>query len=59
MTRGGPGDSTTILPVLVYKDAFQSSNFGVAAAVSVVGGVFLLILGFAVYVFGSRKAPDA
>ncbi len=59
MTRGGPGDSTTILPVLVYKDAFQSSNFGVAAAVSIVGGVFLLILGFAVYVFGSRKAPDA
>ncbi|WP_200935390.1 carbohydrate ABC transporter permease [Aeromicrobium sp. Root344] len=59
MTRGGPGDSTTILPVLVYKDAFESSNFGVAAAVSVVGGVFLLILGFAVYVFGSRKAPDA
>ena len=58
MTRGGPGDSTTILPVLVYKDAFQSSNFGVAAAMSVVGGIFLLILGFAVYVFGSRKAPD-
>ena len=59
MTRGGPGDATTILPVLVYKDAFQFSNFGVAAAMSVVGGAILLIIGFAGYAIGSRKAPDA
>ena len=55
MTRGGPGDATTILPVQVYKDAFLFSNFGVAAAMSVVGGTFLLVLGFAGYVFGSQK----
>ena len=59
MTRGGPGDATTVLPVLVYKDAFQFSNFGVAAAMSVVGGAILLIIGFAGYAIGSRKAPDA
>ena len=59
MTRGGPGDATTILPVVVYKDAFQFSHFGVAAAMSVVGGAILLIIGFAGYAIGSRKAPDA
>jgi ABC-type sugar transport system permease subunit len=59
MTQGGPGDATTILPVQVYKDAFQSGNFGTAAAISVVGGVILLAVGFVGHWLGSRTAVDA
>jgi len=58
MTRGGPGDSTVILPVLVYQDAFQYGNFGPAAAVSIVGGIILLVLGFTGQWLGSRRSPD-
>jgi ABC-type sugar transport system permease subunit len=58
MTQGGPGDATTILPVQVYKDAFQFGNFGVAAATSVVGGVILLVVGFVGNWLGSRTAVD-
>ena len=45
MTRGGPGNSTAILPVLVYKQAFQFTQFGPATALAVVGGVILIALG--------------
>lgn len=58
MTMGGPGDATTILPVQVYKDAFQFGNFGPAAAISIVGGVILLVVGFTGQWLGSRKPVD-
>ncbi|MCP1428168.1 ABC-type sugar transport system permease subunit [Microbacterium foliorum] len=58
MTQGGPGNATSILPVQVYKDAFLFSNFGLAAAVSVVGGVLLLIVGLVDQSLGSRKGAD-
>jgi ABC-type sugar transport system permease subunit len=58
MTQGGPGDATTILPVQVYKAAFQYGNFGTAAATSVVGGIILLVVGFVGNWLGSRKAVD-
>lgn len=58
MTQGGPGDATTILPVQVYKAAFQNGNFGTAAAISVVGGVILLVVGFVGNWLGSRTAVD-
>ena len=58
MTQGGPGDATAILPVQVYKEAFQFGNFGAAAAISVVGGVVLLVVGFVGNWLGSRRAVD-
>ncbi|SDS60838.1 raffinose/stachyose/melibiose transport system permease protein [Pseudarthrobacter equi] len=58
MTQGGPGDVTTILPVQVYKEAFRFGDFGMAAAISVIGGVILLAVGFAGQWLGSRKAAD-
>ena len=58
MTQGGPGDATAILPVQVYKEAFQFGNFGAAAAISVVGGLVLLVVGFVGNWFGSRRAVD-
>lgn len=42
MTRGGPGTATSILPVQVYKEAFQFTHFGTATALAVVGGAILL-----------------
>lgn len=44
MTGGGPGSSTEIVPLLIYKTAFNFSNFGEASAMSVV--YFLLLLVF-------------
>ena len=46
MTRGGPGQSTTVLSYYVYQNAFQFYRFGYAAALSWVmfAGVLLLTL---------------
>lgn len=46
MTQGGPGYATTTLPVLVYKQAFQLTDFGLASAMAVMGGAILVVLGF-------------
>lgn len=47
MTGGGPIDSTQILPLLVYKDAFQNFDFGSGSAVAILltllNAVFLAI----------------
>ncbi|MFM9458129.1 carbohydrate ABC transporter permease [Streptomyces europaeiscabiei] len=58
MTQGGPGDATAILPVKVYKDAFMFADFGTAAAVSIVGGVVLLVLGVVGQSLGSKNGAD-
>ena len=34
MTGGGPGNATTLLSILLYRKAFQFSDFGGGAAVS-------------------------
>lgn len=45
MTNGGPGDSTTVLPLLAFQIAFQSYDFGYSSAISV--AVLAAIAGFA------------
>lgn len=50
MTRGGPLGSTDILFTYAYKEAFESYDFGMAAAVSVVLFGVLAIFG-AIYIF--------
>ncbi len=45
ITQGGPGNSTEVLPTLVYKQAFVFGNFGPEAAMSIIGGIILLELG--------------
>lgn len=45
MTEGGPGYATSILPVLVYKLAFQELSFGPASAIAVMGGAILIVIG--------------
>jgi ABC-type sugar transport system permease subunit len=46
MTEGGPGYSTSTVPVLVYDYAFHETQFGPAGAMAVVGGLILVALGF-------------
>ena len=46
MTGGGPAQSTEVLALLIYKQAFEYTRFGYAAAISVV--YFLTLLLFAV-----------
>ncbi len=50
MTRGGPLGSTDILFTFAYKEAFESYDFGMAAAVSVVLFGILAVFG-AIYIF--------
>ncbi len=45
MTNGGPSDSTSILPILAYKEAFRYGRFGTAAAMAVITGIFLMVVG--------------
>lgn len=45
MTQGGPGFATAILPVEVYRQAFELTNFGLASAMAVIGGAVLMVLG--------------
>jgi multiple sugar transport system permease protein len=42
LTAGGPGTSTTTLSIYVYKAAFESGDFGLAAAASTVILIVLL-----------------
>ncbi len=55
LTNGGPADSTAILPILAYKEAFRYGRFGNAAAMAVVAGVFLLMVGY----IGLRKSRSS
>jgi raffinose/stachyose/melibiose transport system permease protein len=45
MTKGGPGNATDILPLLIYKEAFTFGSFGLASAMAVTSGVVLMIIG--------------
>jgi ABC-type sugar transport system permease subunit len=45
MTRGGPVDSTSTLPVRLYTTAFTNFDFGEAAAIGVMASVVLVAAG--------------
>ncbi|WP_271809822.1 carbohydrate ABC transporter permease [Clostridium beijerinckii] len=53
MTGGGPGDSTTTLPLLMYNDAFGSFQIGYGTAISMILLTIGVILGV-LYVKASK-----
>jgi len=57
MTRGGPMDATTTLPVYIYRLAFEFNNFGRSAALAVVSLliVSLVCIPYARKMFTSLK----
>lgn len=57
MTGGGPSSATEIVPLLIYKTAFNFSNFGEASAMSVV--YFLLILIFSLIQLKTVQGDEA
>jgi raffinose/stachyose/melibiose transport system permease protein len=46
MTSGGPGFSTSILAVFVYREAFVFNDYGLASASALCGGIVLTAVAF-------------
>lgn len=46
MTQGGPGRTTEILSILVYKQYFKFFNFEYASAIAVVMAIIMLMISF-------------
>jgi raffinose/stachyose/melibiose transport system permease protein len=58
MTKGGPGDATKTLGIILYNQGFVNWQYGSASAVGVV--IFLLSLVFTIVQFSwQRRAGDA
>jgi raffinose/stachyose/melibiose transport system permease protein len=59
MTRGGPGNASEVMVSWIYKNAFLQSNFGRAAAISVI--LFVIVLGLSLVNLrlGDREAGGA
>ena len=53
LTQGGPARSTTTLIYLMYTSGYGSSNYSLAACVSVIA--FLLTLVFTLLIFTTEK----
>jgi ABC-type sugar transport system permease subunit len=59
LTQGGPGHATEVLVTWIYKIAFQQSNFGMAAAISVLLFLIVLVLSIVNLRFGDQEAGSA
>lgn len=55
MTNGGPGTSTMVLAQYVYKVAFEQSNFGYSATVSLVLFALCLVVTLVQFWYNNRK----
>lgn len=57
MTQGGPGDTTQVLSVLIYRQLFVNTNIGLGSALAVVLGVVALVGGLVIVkMFYRREA---
>ena len=45
MTQGGPGDTTEVLSILIYRQLFGVTQIGIGSAIAVILGVVALIGG--------------
>ncbi|MCO6007992.1 sugar ABC transporter permease [Actinoallomurus purpureus] len=59
MTRGGPGNSTSILPVLVYKQSFLDQDYGYGSATAVVTTLIVGAIGILVLQVFRQRSLDA
>jgi N,N'-diacetylchitobiose transport system permease protein len=57
LRRGGPDSSTTTLPILIYQEGIARSQFGLAAAASVVTVLILLVV-LALYVRSAVRTEE-
>ncbi len=57
MTQGGPGDTTQVLSILIYRQLFVNTNIGLGSAIAVILGVVALIGGLTIVrLFYRREA---
>ncbi|MBW7881915.1 MAG: sugar ABC transporter permease, partial [Caldilineaceae bacterium] len=47
-TRGGPGNQTTVVAMVIYQNAFAINKVGYAAAIAVVLTLLILLISYAV-----------
>jgi ABC-type sugar transport system permease subunit len=57
LTKGGPGNATTTLGIILYQQGFINWQYGIAAAIGVV--IFVLSLGFTVLQFTASAGKDS
>lgn len=57
MTGGGPGHSTEVLSILMYKEAFESFRIGYGSAISISMTIIVGSLSV-IYFWGQRRAAD-
>lgn len=57
LTGGGPGHSTEILPILMYKEAFESFNIGYGSAISIVMALIVGAFSF-IYFIALKRTED-
>jgi multiple sugar transport system permease protein len=58
LTRGGPGDATSVLPIYTYTVGFVGGDFGFAATMAVIMFIFILIIG-SLYLWQYLREVDA
>ncbi|MBN9618767.1 MAG: sugar ABC transporter permease, partial [Actinobacteria bacterium] len=59
MTKGGPAEATSTLPVQLYVDAFQNFDYGQASALGVVTSVVLVAVGVVGLRFATSRTDVA
>ncbi|CAH1217622.1 Diacetylchitobiose uptake system permease protein NgcF [Paenibacillus allorhizoplanae] len=55
MTLGGPGYTTEVPAIRIYREAFKNSNFGLASAFSVIFGAMLFVISYIQLKLSQRK----
>ena len=58
MTSGGPGTTTQILPLLIFRYNFQFSQYGLAASASFILIIIATILAVAYFVLMTRRSKQ-
>jgi multiple sugar transport system permease protein len=57
MTRGGPGESTQVLLISIYNEAFHSLDVGSAASMAVVLALIMLVISALQFILFREKKP--
>ncbi len=57
MTQGGPGDATTLLPILLYRQLFIFSDIGAGSALAVMLGVVAVLVSSIALILLGRDNP--
>ena len=58
MTSGGPGTTTQILPLLIFRYNFQFSQYGLASSASFILIIIATILAVAYFVLMTKRSPS-